>query len=123
MPYDEEDLADGGVGEPRVRDDSDKRESRVRANGYGSQAARHSSGAEYGRDPSSPAIDRPAHPRQQARSGSVNYDRYIEPLAVRSPIFSAERRRQRFRTVAIGLAIGALLLLLVIWVVLSRSAA
>lgn len=112
MPYDEEDLADGGVGEPRARTD-----------GRGGRDPRRGAPAAGGRDPSAPAIDRPAHPRPRARNGAMDYDRFLEPPSARFQIFSAERRRQRSRTVVAGVAVVALVVLIVIWVVLSRSAA
>ena len=62
----------------------------------------------------------PAHPLPMYRSGKIDYDRYLEASSNKFKIFSAETRRQRNKAIATGVAIAALVAIIVIWAVLSK---
>ena len=78
------------------------------------------------REPRTQAADQqrpavlPAHPLPMYRSGKIDYDRYLEASSNKFKIFSAETRRQRNKAIATGVAIAALVAVIVIWAVLSK---
>ena len=93
---------DGGVYEPQPRLNPAARRD-TRAQGGGER----------------PAV-LPAHPLPMYRSGKIDYDRYLEASSNKFKIFSAETRRQRNKAIATGVAIAALVAIIVIWAVLSK---
>lgn len=68
-----------------------------------------------------PAV-RPAHPLPKHRTGTIDYDRYLERSTNKFKIFSAAERRRRKRAVATGAAIVAAIAIIVIWAIMSQSA-
>lgn len=72
-------------------------------------------------DPSRPAVARPAHPLPEHRTGTIDYDRYLERSTNKFKIFSAEERRRRKRTVATVAAVVAAVVIIVIWAILSQA--
>lgn len=72
-------------------------------------------------DPSAATIDQPAHPLPAVRTGRIDYDRYLERSTAKFKIFSAEERRIRNRRLAVGLVILALAVVILAWVVVSRT--
>lgn len=72
-------------------------------------------------DPSAATIDQPAHPLPAVRTGRIDYDRYLERSTAKFKIFSAEERRIRNRRLAVGLVILLLAVIILIWVVVSRT--
>lgn len=68
-----------------------------------------------------PGQVRPAHPLPAQRSGTLDYDRYLERSTSKFKIFSAAEQRRRRRTIAIGAAIGALAVIIVVWAIMSQT--
>lgn len=62
----------------------------------------------------------PAHPLPEHRTGTIDYDRYLERSTDKFKIFSAAERRRRKRAVATGAAIVAAVAIIVIWAILSQ---
>ncbi len=72
-------------------------------------------------DPGAPAASRPAHPLPERRSGTLDYDRYLERSTAKFMIFSAEERRKKIRT---GIVVGVILVVvfaIVVWAILSEG--
>ena len=66
---------------------------------------------------------KPAHPLPARRSSKLDYDRYLERSTDKFKIFSAEERRRRKRVLVTAVAVIAVLAVIVVWAILSQSAA
>lgn len=63
---------------------------------------------------------RPAHPLPERRTGTIDYDRYLERSTSKFKIFSAAERRRRKRTIATAAAVVAVVAIVVIWAIMSQ---
>lgn len=73
--------------------------------------------------PGTPGQVRPAHPLPEHRTGTLDYDRYLERSTSKFKIFSAAEQRRRKRAVAIGAAVAAVVVIIVVWAILSQTPA
>ena len=74
-----------------------------------------------GRAPAGRPPIRPAHTLPEHRTGTIDYDRYLERSTSKFKIFSAAERRRRKRTAATAVAVAALVAIIVIWAIMSQS--
>ena len=68
-----------------------------------------------------PVASRPAHPLPERRSGTLDYDRYLERSTAKFKIFSAEERRKKIRTAIVVGVILAVVFAIVVWAILSEG--